>query len=76
MDGRRGRLHPLAAFAARASLALALLALAFAALRIPWQPDPILLLAFAALVLGASLARPHAAVLLAVAALPLLPILG
>ena len=76
MDGRRGRLLPLAAFAARASLALALLALAFAALRIPWQPDPVLLLACAALVLGGSLARPHGAALLAVATLPLLPIVG
>lgn len=76
MDGRRGRLLPLAAFAARAGLALALLALAFAALRIPWQPDPIVLLAFAAIVLGAALARPHGAVLLSAAALPLLPILG
>jgi len=76
VDGRRGRLLPLAAFAARASLALALLALAFAALRIPWQPAPIPLLAFAALVLGAALARPNGAVLLATAAIPLLPILG
>ncbi len=76
MDGRRGRLLPLAAFAARASLALALLVLAFAALRIPWQPDPILLLVFAAVVLGAALARPNVAVLLSAAALPLLPILG
>lgn len=76
MDGRRGRLLPLAAFAARASLALALLALAFAALRVPWQPDPVLLLAFAAAVLGASLARPCGAALLVVVALPLLPIFG
>ena len=76
MDGRRGRLLPLAAFAARALLALALLALAFAALRIPWQPAPLPLLAFAALVLGAALARPNGAVLLSAAMLPLLPILG
>jgi O-antigen ligase len=76
VDGRRGRLLPLAAFAARAGLAVALLALAFAALRIPWQPDPIPLLVFAAVVLGAALARPRGAVLLAVATLPLLPIVG
>ena len=76
MDGRRGRLLTLAAFAARAGLAVALLALAFSALRIPWQPDPVLLLAFAALVLGTALARPHLAVLLAAATLPLLPIVG
>ena len=76
MDGRLGRLLPLAAFAARASLALALMALAFAALRIPWQPAPIPLLVFAAVVLGAALARPSGAVLLAAATLPLLPILG
>ena len=76
MDGRRGRLLPLAARAARAALALALLALAFAALRIPWQPTPIPLLVFAAVVLGAALARPHGAVLLVAATLPLLPIAG
>lgn len=76
MDGRRGRLLPLAVGAARAALALGLLALACAALRIPWQPAPIPLLVFAAVVLGTALARPHGAVLLSVATLALLPIVG
>lgn len=76
MDGRLGRLLPLAAFAARASLALALLALAFASLRLPWQAAPVPLLAFASLVLAISIARPTGATRIAVAAVALLPIVG
>lgn len=76
MDGRRGRSLLPATGAARAVLAALLVALAFAALRVPWQPRPVPLLAAAGLVLAFAIARPSAAVLAAASSVALLPVLG
>ena len=67
---------PLLGRSARWALAGGFALLAVAALGLPWQRSPVLLLVSTAFVLAAAAARPDGTVLLAAAGVALLPVLG
>lgn len=76
MEERPGRSSNLSALAVRGTFAAALLALAAAAVAVPYQRSGAPILLAAAVVLAAALALPSATVVVAAGAVALLPVLG